>query len=100
MYALTEFLGVSVKILHLLWLAGNWTSSGLSFGQPFWIDAVLINKLVPLLSNGTLGAVHKVRHAQGGGVQEDVTVCDKGEGVKSMWRHAYNFFIIHMKHEI
>ena len=22
------------------------------------------------------------------------------EGVKSMWRHAYNFFIIHIKHEI
>ena len=32
-----------------------------------------------------LGAVHKVRHARGGkGVREGVTVCDRGEGVKSM----------------
>ena len=26
------------------------------------------------------GAVHKVRHARGEGVQEDVTVCDRGRG--------------------
>src|SRR6218665_3849549 len=31
-----------------------------------------------------LGAVHKVRHAQGGGGREGVTVCDRGMGVKSM----------------
>jgi len=37
------------------------------------------------------GAVHKVRHALGEGVQEGVTVCDRGR-VKSMWRHAYKFF--------
>ena len=41
-----------------------------------------------------LGHVHKVRHARGGGVWEGVTVCDRRR-VKSMWRHAYNFFIIH-----
>ena len=34
------------------------------------------------------------------GVRESVTVCDGGEEVKSMWRHAYKFFIIHMEHEI
>ena len=27
-----------------------------------------------------------------GGVREGVTVCDRGEGVKSMWRHTYTFF--------
>ena len=32
-----------------------------------------------------IGAVHKVRHARGEeGVREGVTVCDRGEGVKSM----------------
>ena len=31
-----------------------------------------------------LWAVHKVRHARGGGVREGVTVCDRGWGVKSM----------------
>ena len=25
-----------------------------------------------------IGAVHKVRHARGGGVREGVTVCDRG----------------------
>ena len=39
-----------------------------------------------------LGAVHKVRHARGEGVREGVTVCDRGRGVKSMWRHAYTNF--------
>ena len=40
-----------------------------------------------------LGAVHKVRHARGGeGFREGVTVCDRGRGVKSMWRHAYTNF--------
>jgi len=46
--------------------------------------------------SSALGAVHKVRHAQGSkGVQECVTVCDGGRlGFKSMWRHAYNFFYL------
>ena len=33
---------------------------------------------------GSLGAVHKVRHARGEVVREGVTVCDRGRGVKSM----------------
>ena len=37
------------------------------------------------------GAVHEVRHAQGEGVRGDVTVCDRGRRVKSMWRHIYKF---------
>ena len=37
---------------------------------------------------------------EGEEVREGVTVCDRGRGVKSMWRHAYTKFIIHMKHEI
>ena len=48
-----------------------------------------------------LGAAQKVRQALGKkGVREGVTVCDRGEGVKSMWRHTYKKSIIHMKHEI
>src|SRR6218665_125931 len=31
-----------------------------------------------------IGAIHKVRHARGGGVREGVTVCDMGRGSKSM----------------
>ena len=46
--------------------------------------------------------LHKVRHARRGeGVRESVTVCDRGRGVRSMWRHAYTFFYhTYMKHEI
>ena len=33
--------------------------------------------------NSRIRAVHKVRHAQGGGVREGVRVCDRG--VKSMF---------------
>jgi len=29
------------------------------------------------------GAVHKVRHALGGGVREGVTVCDMGRGPRA-----------------
>ena len=47
------------------------------------------------------GAVHKVRHARGGGVQEGVTVCDRGRGQEHVMSHLYIFLIIHkMKHEI
>ena len=45
-----------------------------------------------------LGAVHKVRNARGecgSEVWQFVT-----GGARSMRRHAYKFFIIHMKHEI
>ena len=56
--------------------------------------------LVLCSSKNCFGVVHKVRHARGEGVRESVTVCDRGRGIKSMWRHAYNFFFIHMKHKI
>jgi len=46
------------------------------------------------------GAVHKVHHARGGRESEQVWQFVTGVGVKSMWRHAYKFFIVHMKHEI
>ena len=36
------------------------------------------------------GAVHKVRHAQGGvGPRRCDSLCQWGEGIKSMWRHAF-----------
>jgi len=34
-----------------------------------------------------LGAVHKVRHARGGGVREGVTVCDRGRGKEHVTFH-------------
>ena len=37
----------------------------------------------------TLGPSIKYVTLEGGGVREGVTVCDRGRGVKSMWRHAY-----------
>src|SRR6218665_1803206 len=46
------------------------------------------------------GAVHKVRHARGGGVREGVTVCDRGRGSRACDVTLIQIFIIHMKHEI
>jgi len=44
------------------------------------------------------GAVHKVRQAQGEGVREGVTICDRGRGAKSMWRHfKKNSYIWNLK---
>ena len=45
----------------------------------------LFIKCKPLLSASW--AVHKVRHARGGGVREGVTVCDwgRGNGQKPPW---------------
>ena len=47
-----------------------------------------------------LGAVHKVRHARGEGVREDVTVCDRGKGPRACDVTLLNFFILHIKPEI
>ena len=43
-------------------------------------------------AGNSLGAVHKVCHAWGGGVQEGVTVCDRRRGFKRLWCHTYKFF--------
>ena len=47
-----------------------------------------------------LGAVHKVRHARGGGVREGVTVCDREEGVQEHVTSHFSNFFIHMEPKI
>jgi len=47
---------------------------------PFWLKNAL---------NLLLGAVHKVRHAREGRGPRRCDSLWQGEGVKSMWRHAY-----------
>jgi len=48
----------------------------------------------------TQGAVHKVRHCPGEGVDEGVTVCYKGWGQHCVTSHFLNFSVVHMKSEI
>ena len=54
----------------------------------------VINRILTLvvLFYIALGAVHKVRHARRGRGSEKVWQFVTGEGVKSMWRHAYTNF--------
>ena len=39
-----------------------------------------------------LGAVHRVRHARGGGVREGVTVCDRGRVQGHVTSHFSDVF--------
>ena len=48
----------------------------------------------------TWGPSIKYVTLEGVGVREGVQFVTGGVEVKSMWRHTYKFFIIHMKHEI
>ena len=63
------------------------------------LNIVIQNKIFDRLHRSILvrhGAVHKVCHApRGEGVWESVTVCDRGRGVKIMWRHTVSFFTIY-----
>ena len=44
-----------------------------------------------VIESRPIGAVHKVHHARGGGVQEGVTVCDRGEGSRACDVTLINF---------
>src|SRR6218665_3801250 len=56
-----------------------------------YIDWVHQPKFCLACHNQTLGAVHKVRHARGGGVREDVTVCERG-GQEHVTSRLYIFY--------
>ena len=63
-------------------------------------DGESVLSLTVSSSQWQFGAVHNVRHARGVWGPSRYDSLWQGEGVKSMWRHAYTFFIIHMEHEI
>ena len=50
--------------------------------------------------NVSQGAVHKVRHARGGGGTRKCDSLWQGEWSKSMWRHTLQNVVIHVKREI
>ena len=68
----------------------GWPNSTVKLDEGPWPDSPWIRLLAHSIH--TYGAVHKVRHARGGGVREGVTVCDRGRGSRACDVTLLNFF--------